>query len=133
MKRALLIIVTLMISIQGYAQKQGINYQAVILNPNTQEIPGVDAEGNLLANTIVGIQFIINDAFGDVEYQENHTTSTDMCGMINLLIGGGDFNYSSFSAIVWDGTPKELQVAIDFKGGSNLYAESSNSADISIN
>ena len=78
MKRALLIIVTLMISIQGYAQKQGINYQAVILNPNTQEIPGVDAEGNLLANTIVGIQFIINDAFGDVEYQENHTTSTDM-------------------------------------------------------
>lgn len=39
--------------------------------------------------------------------------------MINLLIGGGDFNYSSFSAIVWDGTPKELQVAIDFKGGSN--------------
>lgn len=78
MKRALLIIITLMISIQGYAQKQGINYQAVILNPNTQEIPGVDAEGNLLANTIVGIQFIINDAFGDVEYQENHTTSTDM-------------------------------------------------------
>ena len=114
-----------MISIQGYAQKQGINYQAVILNPNTQEIPGVDAEGNLLANTIVGIQFIINDAFGDVEYQENHTTSTDMFGMINLLIGDGDHSYSSFSAIVWDGTPKKLQVAIDFKGGSNYVPLSS--------
>ena len=76
MKRILLVIITLMISIQGYAQKQGINYQAVILNPNAQEIPGVDAEGNLLANTIVGIQFTINDAFGDIEYQENHTIST---------------------------------------------------------
>ena len=119
MKRILLVIITLMISIQGYAQKQGINYQAVILNPNTQEIPGVDAEGNLLANTIVGIQFTINDAFGNLEYQENHMTSTDMYGMINLLIGGGNYNYSNFSAIIWDGTPKKLQVAIDFKGGSN--------------
>ena len=68
MKRILLVIITLMISIQGYAQKQGINYQAVILNPNAQEIPGVDAEGNLLANTIVGIQFTIKQELSEGQH-----------------------------------------------------------------
>jgi hypothetical protein len=39
--------------IQGYSQTKGISYQAVILNPNEQEIPGEDAQGNILANSAV--------------------------------------------------------------------------------
>jgi len=104
---------------QGYSQTQGISYQAVILNPQVQEIPGVDVQGNILASTTVGVQFTIIDASGNEEYQESHSTSTDMYGMINLLIGAGNSSSNSFSDIVWNGTSKTLKVAIDFTGGTD--------------
>ena len=113
----MLLLVTVL---QSYSQTQGISYQAVILNPQAQQIPGVDVQGNILANTTVGIQFTITDGSGNEEYQESHSTSTDMYGMINLLIGTGNTtSYNSFLDIVWDGTAKKLKVAIDFTGSSN--------------
>ena len=115
MKRLLLLITVL----QGYSQNQGISYQAVILNPEAEQIPGVDVQNNILANTSVGIQFTITDASGNEEYQESHSTSTGRYGMINLLIGSGNSSYSSFLDIVWGGAVKKLKVAIDFKGGTN--------------
>ena len=120
MKRLLLLMLLLVAVFQGYSQTQGISYQAVILNPNTQELPGVDVQGNILANTTVGIQFTITDASGNEEYQESHSTSTDMYGMINLLIGTGNITSDiSFLEIVWNGTSKTLKVAIDFTGGAD--------------
>jgi hypothetical protein len=53
MKRILLLVMFAFSLIQGYSQTKGISYQAVILNPNEQEIPGEDAQGNILANTAV--------------------------------------------------------------------------------
>jgi hypothetical protein len=42
----------------------------VILSPQAQEIPGSDAQGNILANSAVSIQFTIVNAAGSEEYQE---------------------------------------------------------------
>jgi len=123
MKRVLLIL--LITAFQGFSQTQGISYQAVILSPTAQEIPGVNAQGNILANSAVSIQFTIVDAAGSEEFQEYHTTSTDRYGMVNLLIGNGTATYNSFNDIVWDGTAKKLKVGIDFKGGSNYVPLSS--------
>ncbi|MFT6843666.1 MAG: hypothetical protein ACJASR_002450, partial [Psychroserpens sp.] len=118
--KKLLLILLLTVVFQGYSQTQGISYQAVIINPNVQEVPGVDIQGNILANTVVGIQFTITDYSGNEEFQEIHTTSTDKYGMINLLIGAGDTSSNkNFSDINWDGTLKILVVAIDFTGGTS--------------
>ena len=120
MKKLVLLLTFILTIFQGFSQTKGISYQAVILNPEAQEIPGVNVQGNILANTAVGIQFTIIDASGTEEYQESHTTSTDKYGMLNLLIGTGNPSSSTdFSDIYWDGTAKKLKVSIDFMGGSN--------------
>ena len=120
MKKLLLIVMFMTALFQGFSQTKGISYQAVILSPTPQEIPGVDAQRNILANSAIAIQFTIVDASGSEVFQEYHTTSTDRYGMINLSIGNGTTTYSSFNDIVWDGTTKKLKVGIDFSGGSNF-------------
>ncbi|MDB9732878.1 hypothetical protein OAA96_03700 [Polaribacter sp.] len=120
MKKVLLIVLFMTALFQGFSQTRGISYQAVILSPTVQEIPGADAQGNILANSTVSIQFTIVDKTSNAEFQEYHTTSTDRYGMINLLIGNGAATYNSFNDIVWDGTNKKLKVGIDFTGGSNF-------------
>ena len=72
------------------AQTDGISYQAVIIDPNGQELPGVDAEGNILPNAEISIRFTIIDANNQEEYQEIQTTHTDAYGMVNIIIGQGD-------------------------------------------
>ena len=118
MKKLLFIAVVFLVSIQINAQTDGISYQAVILNPNTQEIPGADVSGNILPNTKVSIRFTILDANNAKEYQEVQITSTDQYGMVNLVIGKA--NHNAFTLISWDGSNKELKVEIDFKGGNNF-------------
>ena len=123
MKRLLLIMLLLLTAFQGFSQTKGISYQAVILNPNPQQLPGQNAENNILANSAVSIQFTIVNASGTEEYQEKHSTRTDRYGMINLLIGTGTPTSSNdFSDIFWNGTTKKLKVGIDFKGGTNFSA-----------
>ena len=112
-----LLLITLLVFATGalFAQTDGMSYQAVIINPNIQEIPGVDVNGNILPDTMVSIRFTIIDSNNLVEYQEVQTTTTDAYGMINLLIGTVD--YDAFTLISWDGTNKDLKVEIDFEGG----------------
>lgn len=121
MKRLLLLMLLLITAFQGFSQTRGISYQAVILSPNAQEIPGANAQGNILANSAVSIQFTIVNASGSEEFREYHKTNTDRYGMINLLIGNGTPTSSNdFSDIFWDGTTKKLKVGIDFSGGINF-------------
>ena len=77
MKKIILSIFLIICTLKGFSQTQGISYQAVILNPNNQELPGFDAQDNILANTNVIIQFTIVDDNNSDEYQEYHETSTD--------------------------------------------------------
>jgi hypothetical protein len=123
MKRLLFLLLFLVSVLQGFSQTVGISYQGVILNPDPQELPGLDAQGNILVNSIVSIQFTIVNESGIQEYQEQHNTSTDRYGMINLLIGSGSATGGTdFTDILWNGTTKKLKVGIDFSAGSNFMA-----------
>ncbi|WP_010232405.1 coiled-coil domain-containing protein [Gillisia marina] len=113
MKRLLLLMLLLVTVFQGFSQTKGINYQAVILDP--------EAQGEVFANNSVSIQFTILNNSGSEEYQEQHTATTDKFGMLNLLIGTGAVNNrNSFGDIVWNGATKKLKVGIDFSGGNNF-------------
>ncbi|MEH6538093.1 MAG: hypothetical protein V7719_16955 [Psychroserpens sp.] len=115
--KKVLIALFIFVSLQLTAQTDGISYQAVIIGPDNQELPGVDAEGNILPNATIAIRFTILDESNQVEYQEVQTTNTDQYGRINLLIGQEDPD--GFAEISWDGTNKDLNVEIDFDGGTN--------------
>ncbi|MBN4070782.1 hypothetical protein JYT76_03795 [Olleya sp. AH-315-F22] len=112
----LILTLFLLVNINLVAQTDGISYQAVIIGPDNQELPGVDAEGNILPNTTISIRFtILLEQIA--EYQEEQTTNTDQYGRINLLIGQVDS--ISFKQIDWDGRSRYLKVEIDFEGGTN--------------
>lgn len=106
----------------GVAQTEGISYQAVLVDNNPDEIPGVDVPANSLADQPLSVRFSILDASGTIEYQETQGTETDSYGTINLMIGQGSITSESrgpFNAILWDG-PKQLQVDIDLEAGNNF-------------
>lgn len=118
MKKIILSLVTIVFTITTFAQIDGISYQAVIIDNNADEIPGVDIVSNNLPNASIDVKFTISGNLG-IEYQEIHETSTDDFGMINLMIGQGQLTAnspSSFNQIYWDGN-KDLQVEIDFDNG----------------
>ena len=102
MKRILILL--LFVSSLGFSQNSGITYQAVVYNPNGEELPGVDNPYAPLTNRDICLQFGIVDNSGTLEYQEQVQVTTDNFGMVNLLIGtstqtGG---YSSgFNGIEW--------------------------------
>lgn len=109
-----------------FAQTDGISYQAVIIDPNPKEIPGVDVQGNILPNAQVAIRFTILDQNNNVEYQEAQVTQTDAFGMINLMIGQGESSgagLGDFTLIDWDGTPRSLQVEVDFQGAGSSFVD----------
>lgn len=109
------------------AQVEGITYQAVLVDNNPDEIPGIDVPSNNIPNQEVRIQFSIIDAFGSIEYQETQDTQTDVYGTINVTIGEGlptGQGVSQFNGINWDG-PKTLEVGIDLQAGNNFEPFSS--------
>ena len=107
----------------GYSQTDGITYQAIIIDPDVQEIPGADISGNFLPNVDLQVRFTILDENDSIEFQEVHSTSTDRYGMINLIIGQGVpiLGSGAFNEILWYGDPKDLKVEINLRGSfSNL-------------
>ncbi len=124
MKRIFLLL--LFISSLGFSQSSGITYQAVIYNPNGEELPGVDNPYAPLTNQDVCLQFGIVDADGNVEYQEEVQVTTDAFGMVNLLIGtntqtGG--YAADFAGIEWSADAKFLKVDLDIKGNCTDFEE----------
>lgn len=109
-----------------YAQTQGISYQAVIIDKSPQEVPGRDITGNIMPNHPLMIRFSILDQAGTIEYQEEHSTATDMYGMITLVIGKGKPTLSSpggFNEIDWNGTPKSLKVDLSLSETEVFYTD----------
>ena len=107
----------------GYSQTDGITYQAIIIDPDVQEIPGADISGNFLPNVDLQVRFTILDENDSIEFREVHSTSTDRYGMINLIIGQGVpiLGSGAFNEILWYGDPKDLKVEINLRGSfSNL-------------
>jgi hypothetical protein len=127
MKRLLLLF--LLISSYCFSQSSGITYQAVIYNPNGEELPGVDNPYAPLVNQSICLQFGILDADGTIEYQEQTQVTTDAFGMVNLLIGTstqtGGFA-QGFTGIEWSADAKFLKVDLDPRGNCVSFEELSN-------
>ncbi|MBK8339298.1 MAG: hypothetical protein IPK99_04520 [Flavobacteriales bacterium] len=118
MRTLLLLAFALLMTTGLLAQSHGLTYQAVILDSegNITEIPGYDIPGgNYLPNKPVDLRFTILNEFGGIDYQEEHATTTDLYGMISVIIGDGVMTGESpdvFMEISWDGTPKDLRVEV---------------------
>ena len=112
-----------------FAQTNGINYQAIILNPKGEQLPGVNNSSSPLVNKNICMVFKFIDEFSNVEYQETVQTKTDAFGMVNLVIGSGNQTAgyaSSFKDIVWGTSKKSLIVGINTEGSCSNYVEISN-------
>ena len=125
----LLFLLLLFVSSLGFSQSSGITYQAVIYNPNGEELPRLDNPYSPLTNQNVCLQFGIVDADGNVEYQEEVQVTTDAFGMVNLLIGtntqtGG--SATDFAGIEWSADAKFLKVDLDVRGTCSNFEELSN-------
>jgi len=123
MKNKLPLLLLFLLSIQLFAQTDGMSYQAVILSPSPQELPGVDVARNILPNAELKVRFSIFDAQDTVEYQEIHSTKTDAYGMINLIIGQGSPENGVFTEMDWNGTKKVLEVEINLNGTFNRISK----------
>ncbi|MEL1241379.1 beta strand repeat-containing protein [Flavobacterium flavipallidum] len=119
----------LFVATQIFAQTNGITYQAVILNPKGEQLPGVNNSNSPLLNKDICMVFKFVDEFSNVEYQETIQTKTDQFGMVNLLIGSGTQTggyATSFQNIVWNSSKKSLIVGINTSGNCATYTEISN-------
>ncbi len=124
MRKLLLAFLLSVICSSVMAQTDGISYQAVIIDPEIQELPGFDISGNILPNRLVAMRFTIYDNNNTVEYQEVHIATTDEFGMVNLMIGRGEATSDGtgdFTLVEWDGSPKDLQVEINFAGETTSF------------
>lgn len=115
MKKLYYSILCLLVSAVGYSQTDAISYQAVILNPDAQQLPGFDVNATVLPDTDISLRFTIINEDGFIEYKEEHNLTTDAFGMVNLYIGQGTrLSDLRFTEVLWNGTPKDLLVEIDF-------------------
>jgi len=122
------LITLLLFSLISFAQS-GITYQAVILNPKGEELPGADNSRSPLVNQTICLRFKIIKPVAIVEYQETQLTTTDEFGMVNVIIGTGirtGGTAANFAAVTWDGNPKNLIVEVDVTGACNNFIEISN-------
>ena len=126
--KKLITLTILAFSLWSHAQN-GITYQAVILNPNSEELPGVDNSRLPLVNQNVTLEFKILNAKFLLDYQETINTETDVFGMVNVVIGTGTRKAgiaTQFSGINWDGSAKTLIVSLDPSGQASHFIEISN-------
>ena len=113
----------------GFGQTKGISYQALILDPITQELPGFDNNKAPLANKNICLKFSFIDELNTIEYEEIFSTKTDPYGMVNLIIGtetktGG--YASSFEDIKWSTLPKNLKIDLSVDPSCSSFTEISN-------
>ena len=126
MKRILLFFSLLLTSFVGYSQNKGINYQAVIIDPNPIEIPGKDVAAQPFVNKEVWLKFTISQD-GVTQYEEIQKTQTDSYGLVNLTIGTGinTGKGGTFASLSWEGNTKNIVTSVSFDKGSR-YVEVGN-------
>ncbi|WGK94751.1 MULTISPECIES: hypothetical protein [Flavobacterium] len=107
-----------------YSQTNGIAYQAVIVRPNVQTLPGVQVSSSPLINSEICLRFSFSDSSNALEYQEIIKTSTNQYGVVNVTIGKGNQIggfASSFSSIRWNTTDKNLKVELDITSACSSF------------
>ena len=136
MKKLLLFLISLPFIM--FAQSpQGVGYQGV----------ATDLNGVELINQTISIQASVlsSSATGNVEWQEEHSVTTDAFGLFTLTIGQGTSTgngiQANFADISWGSATHFLKIEMDVNGGTNyslmgtnqmmsvpyaLYAENAN-------
>jgi hypothetical protein len=125
MKKIILLIL-LFLGTKSFAQTKGITYQAVILNPSGEQLPGVNNMNSPMVDKNICLQFRFIDEFSKVEYQESVQTKTDAFGMVNLVIGSGNQTggyAASFESMEWNALKKSLIVGINTDGSCSSFTE----------
>jgi len=127
--KKIFLFICIIFSLSLYSQRTGISYQALILDPNGEQLPGYNNENSPLTNTAICLEFIIRDDRNVIEYSEYQSVTTDKYGMVNLIIGTGDYagGYSGgWSSIVWNEEAKKLVVKLDTSATCSDFIEISN-------
>lgn len=123
----LLFTILLLSAISFGQDRNGISYQALILNPTGESLPGKDNDYTPLANTDICLKFYIINSSGNYEYSELQTVKTDVYGMVNLVIGTGQpVGAVTWGAVAWPSEDKSLRVDIDFSGTCSNFTMLSN-------
>ena len=115
----LLINLSLLSGILGQSTKKSLNYQAVILDPKSIDIPGASISGQPLSKGKVCLKFSFVDTQGNIDYEEIQQTSTDEFGLVSLSVGTGTYSagiYKNFESILWDANTKSMKVAVSYDG-----------------
>ena len=88
-----------------------ISYQAIIRATNN----------SLVINSSVSVRLLIhqNTATGSVVYQERHSKTANVNGLVSLQLGTGTNATGNFSAIDWSKGPYFIETQVDVSGGSN--------------
>ena len=126
MKTHLSLILLLVATHFGFAQENGITYQAVIYQPGGKQLPGFDNVSSPIANSNICMRFSFVDDMGEIEYEEVVAISTDEFGMVNLVIGSNeqtDGYVRDFEDVLWDGFDKFLRVGLDLSGSCSQFEE----------
>lgn len=108
---ASVVFILLFLSMQLFSQSPGkMSYQAVIRNSNDQ----------LLKNQEVGMQISIlqGSVDGTVVYSETQFPTSNLNGLVCLVIGEGTIVSGSFSSIDWSNGPFFIKTETDPTGGS---------------
>ena len=127
MKKLLFILSLSFSSILFAQERNGITYQALIVDPTGEFLPGADNNYSPLKNTSVCLQFHIIDSTNSYEYSEQHTVTTDNFGMVNLVIGTGSaIGGVGWENVSWSASAKSLKVDVDKTGSCSSFEELSN-------
>jgi hypothetical protein len=124
--KKLILFTFLVFSISIYSQRTGISYQALIIDPNGEQLPGFNNNNAPLMDTLICLEFIFLDENNTIEYSEYQSVTTDKYGMVNLTIGTGNFagGYSGeWNLIKWSEKSKRLKVNLDITGTCSEFNE----------
>ena len=123
-----LLLFTFLLSALSFGQdRNGISYQALIINPKVVQLPGQDNHHAPLTNTDICLQFHIINSSGNYEYSESQSVTTDAYGMVNLVIGTGTpIGAIPWDAVAWSAEAKSLKVDLDITGACTSFTELSN-------
>ncbi len=106
----------LFVSVLGFSQNTGINFQGV----------GRNASGVVLATQKISLRFSViqGSETGAVEYVESKEVTTNAQGIFSVVIGDGTqiSKTGNFTDINWKTNPKFLKVEMDPAGGSSFAA-----------
>ena len=119
-----LLYIALLLSALSFGQdRNGISYQALILNPQGEQLPGANNNTVPMANTEVCLRFHITTNAGSYnEYSERQVLTTDAYGMINTVVGtGAPVGTIMWNQIVWTEDSKGLKVEIDYSGDCSSF------------